>query len=350
MEKITVYGLPINPMPKINELATVSPAFCVSYFTRDKLGRQLDMAIDLVNQHDGMLLVDNGAFSAFKAGRTDYMQPAYIQGFEIWANEILDRCPGAVAVIPDVIGGTLQQNAELVEEYCCIVDPDRAMPIWHTNEPISYLLRLCEDFNYVGIGSAPAFEGDPSATPGSKAWHARMTEVFAAIDAWELDSEGAYIRPRIHLMRAQSCAHLYPVDSSDSTNVAVNHNRQLDKSGETLVAFASRIDSKIQASAGAEAEHQIKRPKFDVQAALDAIVRQGELAIEPIRFDIAEAAIEGGAIVAVTTAGNRFELAQDFTGREHMLPVTLAKVLERGSIDPARWDAAPAPVELALAA
>jgi hypothetical protein len=76
---------------------------------------------------------------------------------------------------------------------------DRAMPIWHMHEPISYLLYLCESFNYVGIGST-------ADAPGSSAWHARIGEAFAAIDAWERDSEGAYIRPRIHMMRAQSFA------------------------------------------------------------------------------------------------------------------------------------------------
>src|SRR5262245_22058783 len=107
MQRTTVYGLPINPMPLINELDQVSPAFCVSYYTRAKLGRQLDMAIEAVGQHDGLLLVDNGAFSAFQAG-VDYMTPEYIEGYAVWANEILDRCPQAVAVIPDKIMGTYE--------------------------------------------------------------------------------------------------------------------------------------------------------------------------------------------------------------------------------------------------
>jgi hypothetical protein len=64
-------------------------------------------------------------------------------------------------------------------------------------------------------------------------------------------------------MRSQSQAHLYAFDSSDSTNVAVNHNRQLKKAGEDLTAFAARVDGKIQASAGPEAEHQAKRPLLD---------------------------------------------------------------------------------------
>jgi hypothetical protein len=245
MKKTAIYGLPLNPMPLLNELKGAS--FCVSYATRDKLGKQLEQAIELVGQ-DGILLVDNGAFSHWQSGGA--MTEEYIEAYEIWAEEILERCPQAVAVIPDVIGGTMEQNAELVET--TLLDLDRAMPIWHMHEPISYLIGLCERFNYIGFGST-------MDAPGSAAWHARIKEAFDAIEAWEKDA--GEVRPRIHMMRAQSFAHQYAFDSSDSTNVAVNHNRQLKKSGETIKAFAGRIDSKIQASCdGRDSDHQEKRP------------------------------------------------------------------------------------------
>jgi hypothetical protein len=252
MNKLTVYGLPLNPTSLLNQLAGAS--FCVSYATRDKLGAQLDQAIELVG-HDGILLVDNGAFSMWKQGintRGEDYQDAY----EDWANDILARCDQAIAVIPDVIDGNEFDNAELVNE--TMLDRDRAMPIWHMHESLEYLTYLCESFNYVGIGSSGQFKD-----PGTPAWHARMAEAFAAIAKWELEGEGAYIRPRIHLMRAQAFAHLYPVDSSDSTNVAVNHNRQARVSGENLAQFAGRVDRRIQASAGPEAEHQVKQPLLD---------------------------------------------------------------------------------------
>jgi hypothetical protein len=251
MKKITVYGLPLNPRPLLDQLTDAS--FCVSYATRERLGSQLDDAISLTNA-DGILLVDNGAFSHFKSGGS--MTPDYVAGFERWAQSILDRCPQAIAVLPDVIGGTEEQNVELINTTA--LDTDRCMAIWHLNESIEFLLYLCESFNWIGFGSAGEYW-----QPGTEKWHARMREAFAAIEAWERESEGAYIRPRIHLMRAQAFAHLHPVDSSDSTNVAMNHNRQLKKSGETVAAFAGRIDRTIQASAGPEADHQVKRPLLD---------------------------------------------------------------------------------------
>lgn len=251
MNKLTVYGLPLNPMPALDQLAGAS--FCVSYGTRDRLGKQIDQAIRLVGK-DGILLVDNGAFSAWRSGIDTMNDESYLEGFAEWANDILARCPQAIAVLPDIIDGTMEQNAQLVCETMTMFDCERTMPIWHMHEPISYLLHLCEGFDYVGFGSSGAY-----ANPSSPAWRARIAEAFAAIDKWEAESDGAYIRPRIHMMRAQSMAHLFPFDSSDSTNVAVNHGRQR-RLGEELPAFAKRIDRKIQASAGPEAEHQIKRP------------------------------------------------------------------------------------------
>jgi hypothetical protein len=251
MEKTTVYGLPLNPTHLLNQLKGAS--FCISYATRAKLGKQLDQAIELVGEN-GVLLVDNGAFSHFMSGGS--MTEDYIESYEAWANEILERCPQAIAVIPDIIGGTVEQNAELINT--TMLDTDRAMPIWHMDEPISYLRHLLDGgFNYIGFGSS----GKYAKTVGSAEWHARVKEAMDAIDAWEI--EGNECRPRIHMMRAQAFAHLYAFDSSDSTNVAVNHNRwaKTHKVADNHVAqLAARVDAKIQASAGPEAAHQAKRP------------------------------------------------------------------------------------------
>jgi hypothetical protein len=252
MKKLTIYGLPLNPMRLLDQLKGAS--FCVSYATREKLGAQLDQAIELVGP-DQMLLVDNGAFSLHKRG-VSTMDESYFDGFEEWAGDILDRCPQAVAVVPDVIGGTEEQNAEMALQ--CWLDHDRCMAVWHMHESVEYLLYLCESFGYVGIGSS----GDYWKV-GTKKWHARLTEALDAVTRWEAESEGAYVRPRIHLMRAQSMAHLYAVDSSDSTNVAMNHGRYRHEGDGHVERFARRLDRKIQASAGPEAEHQIKRPLLD---------------------------------------------------------------------------------------
>jgi predicted kinase len=252
MQKRAIYGLPLNPLSALEQLRGAS--FCVSYGTRKKLGRQLDDAIRLVG-HDGMLLVDNGAYSLHNQGKTT-LEPGYVEDFEKWAQGILDRSPQAVAVIPDVIGGTEEQNQQMVIE--SQLPTDRAMPIWHMHESLDYLKWLVEGwgFNHLGIGSSGDY-----GQPGTPQWHARINEALDTIK--QMEDEGTIIRPRIHMMRAQAQAHLYPFDSSDSTNVAINHNawRRRNPGPMPLARMAGRIDDRIQASAtGTEAEHQVLRP------------------------------------------------------------------------------------------
>jgi len=250
MEKLTIFGLPLNPLAALEELAGAS--FCVSYAHRKKLKRQLDDAIRLVGA-DGMLLLDNGAFTLYGLGESTCSE-SYVDGFEAWANAILARCPQAVAVIPDVIGGTEAENADMVR--WSLLPRDRSMGVWHTNESLAYLIWLCETLGHVAIGSAGEhFDLGPT-------WHARIGEALAAIDAWEAEPGAGNVRPRIHMMRAQKMAHLYPFDSSDSTNVARNHGRYRGEPGH-VGKFAARIDAKIQASAGAPAPHQVARPLLE---------------------------------------------------------------------------------------
>jgi hypothetical protein len=247
MIKHTIYGLPLNPMPLLDELRGSS--FCVSFATRDKLGKQLDQAIELVGE-DGILLIDNGAYSMWRGKTKQVFDDATLDAFHAWAWDILDRCPQAVVVLPDVIGGTEQENQALLEK--CGFDMFRSMPVWHMHESIDYLLQLCQDYNYVAFGST-------KDNPGTDAWNARIAEAFAAIEAWEADT--GFNRPRIHMMRAQAQAHLYAFDSSDSTNVAVNHGRYRKEGFGHVARLAHRIDARIQMSCdGHEAAHQELRP------------------------------------------------------------------------------------------
>jgi hypothetical protein len=241
MKKTVIHGLPITPRAKIEELAGGS--FCVSYATCSK--RTVDDAIRLVGK-DSIVMLDNGAYSHWKAGKGKIN----IDKFETWANEIMARCDNAIAVIPDVIGGSEAENDELINT--CWLDWDRCMVVWHMHESIKRLLWLCESFNYVAFGST-------TDEPGTAKWHAKMREAFAAIDTWEANCEGAYCRPRIHMMRAQAFAHEYPFDSSDSCTVALGHWRERN-AGIGVRKMAARINKRIQKSAGAESEHQIKRP------------------------------------------------------------------------------------------
>lgn len=249
MKKLTVYGLPLNPTHLLEQLKGAS--FCVSFATRVKLGQQLDQAIELVGE-DQILLVDNGAFSYFKQGKST-RDESYLDEFEAWALDILERCPQAVAVVPDVIGGTEQDNADLM--LLSQLPTERSMVVWHLHESLDHLRYLLESgYEWLGFGSSGEYW-----QVGTEKWHARIREAFATIEAWERELND--VRPRLHLLRAQAEAHGYDFDSSDSVNVAMNHGRYRKQGDGHVGRFAARVSGKIQASCdGTDAEHQAKRP------------------------------------------------------------------------------------------
>ena len=213
MNKRVVFGLPLNPAPLLEQLRGRS--FCVSYSHKRRLGAQLHQAIELVGE-DGILLVDNGAFTAWRAGKK--LDWCHWDGFAAWAKDILDICPQAVMVVPDVIGGTVEENWQLAMEFCCSggIPWDRCMTVWHMHESLDYLRHMTE-MQYIAIGSSGQY-----AKVGTAAWHKRMRQAFRALD--RATTRNGLLRPWVHLMRAQQWMHAYPVDSCDSCNIAVNHN------------------------------------------------------------------------------------------------------------------------------
>lgn len=260
MKKRVVFGLPLTPARHLDEIAGAS--FCVSFATRASLGRQLDQAIDAVGGTE-ILLVDNGAFSAWRSGT-----PLDIEGFARWAADILDRCPQAVAVVPDVIDGDAAANDAMLVEFrgVCLelglyIDPDRTMAVWHMHEPLERLTGLIEaGYAYLAIGSSGEY-----AQPGTPEWHARIAEALAAIETLVAESNGAYRRPWLHMMRAQAEAHRYPFDSSDSCNLAVNHSRHRDDGPGHVGRLAQRIAGRIAASCDG-----IERPTIEPPADAEA--------------------------------------------------------------------------------
>lgn len=246
MLKRTVFGLPLTPASLLDQLSGES--FCVSYGTRRNLANQLYQAERLVGD-DQILIVDNGAFTTWRQGKQfDF------DGFVNWQAGILSRCPQAVAVVPDVIDGSVEQNSELMDDWLGMPGTvaDRSMVIWHMGEPLHHLEYLLASWNYIGIGSSGEYH-----KPGTPNWHARMDDAMAVVSDYVATGEH---RPWLHLMRAQSHAHRYPVDSSDSCSVAVNHCRYRDQGHGHVRRYADRVRSKIDASCDGIERTNIETP------------------------------------------------------------------------------------------
>ena len=232
--KRIVHGTPITPKRLLPQVAGAS--FCVSYMAPE----QLDDCIELVGD-DEILILDNGAFSAWRKGIE--LDSAWWDSFYAWANDAMSRCPQAVAVIPDVIGGSEADNLRLVAEAVRLEKchyPERLMPVWHMNESLDQLETFCRIFNFVAWGSCAEVDISKSR-PGSE-WRTRANEAAGRMDWVQLKYGGE--RPWLHMMRGLGVLHFAGFDSADSTNMARNHNRTKGQP-DHVAAMARRIDVKI---------------------------------------------------------------------------------------------------------
>ena len=105
----------------------------------------------------------------------------------------------------------------------------RGAPVWHMDEPISRLLRLCDDWPLTCIGSTAEFSVVLSAP-----WERRMDET------WNEIARTFGRLPRLHMLRGmQLSGRRWPFYSADSTDIAQNHNRPQN----TPRAMADRWDA-----------------------------------------------------------------------------------------------------------
>ncbi|MFC2248797.1 hypothetical protein ACETRX_04150 [Labrys portucalensis] len=196
MNMLHYHGTPITPIGALYQLS--GRCFCVSHARPDDVAR--------VHQIGQSVMLDNGAFSKWKAGR-ETNWPAFYD----WCDRWLDY-PTTWAVIPDVIDGGSQLQDALVKEWPF---GQKGAPVWHMDEPIGRLLKLTEEWPRVCIGSTAEY-----AVVLSPAWRRRMDEVWNALSTIHRRT------PNIHMLRGmQLSGRHYPFASVDSTDVAQNHNR-----------------------------------------------------------------------------------------------------------------------------
>lgn len=191
------HGTPITPSRVLRSLAGRS--FCVSYAHPHQ--------VEQAHVYGESVMLDNGAFTTWTQGK-DFD----IAGYQEFARRWLDF-PTTWAVIADVIGGTEEENDLLIAKWPRDLFKQSA-PVWHTNESLQRLDRLCRSWDRVCIGSSAEHP------VGSGLWHRRMDEAFNHI------CKGGRVPTWIHMLRGMAqTASDYPFASVDSTDVGRNHNR-----------------------------------------------------------------------------------------------------------------------------
>ena len=209
------HGTPLTPRAKLLDLA--GRCFCVPFSD----GRDVEVCHEIGQS----VMLDNGAFSFWKTGKpTDW--DAYYRWVEPWLDHHTTW-----AIIPDVIDGDEEDNNRLVHAW---PHANRGAPVWHMHESIDRLLRLCNQWPRVCIGSSGEY-----AVVGSPSWRRRMDEAFNALcptgppPVW------------LHMLRGMALAGSdYPFASVDSTNLARNHKGSWRQRPRDVQSHADLLDSR----------------------------------------------------------------------------------------------------------
>ena len=164
---------------------------------------QIELAAEICQS----VVLDNGAFSAWKAG-----QPFDFEGYHDWAAKWVLHPAVDWCVIPDVIDGSEAQNDALLRDWKLPVAV--SVPVYHMHESLERLERLAAEYPRVALGSSGEF-----AMVGTEEWWLRIADMMDVV----CDSEG---RPRVKLhglrMLDPGVFSKLPLASADSTNVARN--------------------------------------------------------------------------------------------------------------------------------
>lgn len=130
-----------------------------------------------------------------------------------WLSARLYR--GRWAVIPDSPGAPSQINDALLADWP--YGPELGVPVWHMNQPLQRLGRLCERYPLVALG----WIGHPKKEPvGCDAYRDRMEEVDEFFgNRWH----------PTHMLRGIAVAFDYPFVKADATSAAQNGHRYDDR-------------------------------------------------------------------------------------------------------------------------
>jgi len=173
------------------------------------------------------LCFDNGAFSFWQSALKNGQEWAADRDWNPYYKWLEPRLQeGRWAVIPDSPGAPSQINDGLLNDWPF---GQWGAPLWHMDNPIDRLLRLCDKYERVCLGWTG--QGKDSIV-GCEAWFRRMDEVASALgNQW----------PNIHMMRGVMVAREFPFHSADSTSLAQNGHLYDHKLWPIPDRYAGRI-------------------------------------------------------------------------------------------------------------
>lgn len=199
---IHYHGTPIGGSRQDAARFLIGRHALVSFYRPDDIPAVLECCQSFV--------LDNGAFSHWKAGKGNIDFDAYAE----WVHQYHQHPGFDWCLIPDTIDGTEDENAELIQKWVGRNYKAKGVPVWHLHESLEHLNWLVNKFEWVALGSSGQW-----AKPGTVAWWNRISEVMEIC----CDEFG---RPKCKLhglrMLDPNIFSRMPLSSADSTNAAVN--------------------------------------------------------------------------------------------------------------------------------
>lgn len=196
---IHYHGLPITPMTAAEVAVRAGHAF-VSFAHPGQMGLAVAVAQSFA--------IDNGAYSAWKAGKPITDWTPYYE----FCRAAKQQPSCDFAVIPDVIDGSEGENDDLTADFP--FPHWFGAPVWHLHESFTRLERLAERWPRVCFGSSGEF-----AQIGTARWWRRMHEAFRV-----LCDDAGHPPCRVHGLRMldPEVFSRFPFASADSTNIGRN--------------------------------------------------------------------------------------------------------------------------------
>lgn len=194
---IHFHGTPISGAEAIVSRLLLSRFAFVSFARPDQMA--------LVSETTAGFALDNGAFSFWKR-----QQDIDWDLYRSWVLEWYRHPAYQFAILPDVIGGSEEENDDLLQEYGL----PGGVPVFHQGESLDRLERIANQYSRVALGATEVHI--PSDT-----FYSWLDDCMTVL----CDSEG---KPKVRLhglrMLNPEIFQRYPFSSCDSTNLGQNYN------------------------------------------------------------------------------------------------------------------------------
>lgn len=210
--------------------------------------KQIDKILPLCKS----MVIDCGAFTFYQRGTK--------VGDSFWSGyyQYVLKYIGVVDwfIIPDVIGGSEEENDKMILKVPSSLR-HKGVPVWHTNESLGRLGRLCSEFERVAIGAVREHKPVATNPKGKKVLEDAFNYIYC--------DKGFDVKVHGLAMLDGRVLGRLPFDSADSAFVATNVPKTKNQMPEVQCKLArtSIYKRKIECVTPPSIEEWVSSRKYD---------------------------------------------------------------------------------------